>query len=280
MFGIKSLRARLTVFGLTAALAATTASATMAETVTFASFQPSNTTPANPFKYDQNGQKASPGGGISYFVTNTAPLRDPSDNVPPLNVTPTAIPVDFSFSNSNIFTAGLNPALLGTQAARLTLETRSIQGVNVFGGFAIQQQMYGTLEIRRVTPLLGKDLLLKVVFGSAGDPNSGGRYSGIIGAQTTGLAADEALGETVTFSSDFIDFAALGTFDQNMNLNFTSARPRLAINALTNFFQSHTASGSGTFSADAVPEPGTIACALTGIAFAVVGFRRRRVANA
>lgn len=265
----RTLRPRRIVLGLFAALvAATTTSAVQADPVTFASFQPNILTPANPFKYTSSGTAGS--GGLSQFVTNTTPISGG-------NMTPTAIDVDFNYVGGNAFTAGLPAALLGAQAAKLTLNAQSDVGVAVFGGFAVQQHMTGTLEIRRTTPYMGKDLLLRVDFGVTGDPNSGGRYQGTLRGQTSALAADEDLGETVVFTSDFIDFT--GATSKNMISSFTSVNPRFLKDLISQFYVSHTAQGAGTFSAQAVPEPGTIAAALTGVAFAGLALARRRAAK-
>ena len=260
-------RAVLSLF--VAVVAATTTSAVQADPVTFASFQPNNLTPANPFKYDSAGTAGA--GGLSKFVTNTTPLGGGGDMVP------TAIDVDFNYLENNPFTAGLPAALLGVQAAKLTLDAQSEVGVAVFGGFAVQQHMRGSLEIRRTTPFLGQDLLLRVDFGVPANPNSGGRYQGTLRGQTSALAADEDLGETVIFTSDFIDFT--GALSKNMISSFTSVNPRFLKDLVSQFYVSHTAQGAGTFSAQAVPEPGTIACALTGVAFAGVALIRRRMAK-
>ena len=267
------------VLGLFVALAMT-ASAAKADSVTFATFQ--ETDNGNEFKYDTNGGNAG-AGGLSYFVTNKTPLNPnpgnlPSPNGTGSNVTPQSIDVNFAYVLGTPFTTGLAAPLQGNQAAKMTLSAVGDIGVVVFGGFAIQQHMAGFLEIRRTTAYLGKDLLLRVDFGILGDPSSGGRYQGTINGQTVTLAADKALGEYVKFSSDFIDFT--GSFDDNMSLTFTSVTPRLVRDAVSRFFKPHTEHGTGSFGAALiVPEPGTIACALTGIVFAGVAVLRRRAAK-
>jgi len=250
------LRPGLIALGLFAAM---TASVVNADTVTFASFKPSSTTPANPFTYTSSGQAGL--GGLATFQTAT-------------------IPVDFSFAPGNPFTTGLAAALLGTQNAKLTLTANSEQGVTIFGGLAFQQHMYGTLEIRRATPYLGKDLLLKIEFGQQSNINSGGLYFGVPNGSTSTLSADQRNNDYVKFTSDFIDFAGLNATDENMSLTFTSVNPGLIRNNLSKFFVNHTGTGTGSFAATAsVPEPASIAAALTGVAFAGLAVIRRRTAK-
>lgn len=253
------LRPGRMIFGLIALFATTAA---QADTVTFAQFQQQTST--NSFSYSGTGV-AGQSGGLTKFVSSTT-----GGNAA------VGIGVNFAYVPGTVFTTGLAPALLGNQAATLTFDAQSTQAVVSFGGFAIQQQMYGVMEFRRNTPVMGKDLLLRVEFGRSNDPNAGGRYQGALQGQTSSLFADETLGEYVRFSSDFIDFSqAVGS---NIALSFSSVTPRLLINNVSKFFRDHTASGTGTFAADlnVVPEPGTIACALTGLAFAGIAVIRRR----
>ena len=150
-------------------------------------------------------------GGVSYFFTNPNP-------VPPVGPTssPAGIGANFRYVLGTPFTTGLAAALQGNQAATLTLDVQSTQNVVVFGGFAIQQEMIGSLIIRRNTPYLGKDLLLRVDFTA--------KYQGTNGGSLSNLAADVSVGDSVTFSSDFISFS--GSSEENMNLAFTSVSPQ------------------------------------------------------
>lgn len=257
------LRPGLLALGLFALLTSTVAHA---DTVTFASFKPNgklppdpNATPANPFTYTSTGIGGA--GGLASFSTAT-------------------IPVDFSFAAGNAFTNAIPAAVLGLQDARLTMTANSEQKVVVAFGLAFQQHMYGTLEIRRATPYLGKDLLLKVEFGRSSDTNSGGLYFGVPNGSTSSLSADQRNNDYVNFSSDFIDFTSLGAIDENMSLTFTSVNPGLIVDNISKFFKDHTATGTGSFAATAsAPEPATIACALMGAAFAGIGVIRRRNAK-
>ena len=255
---------RLTVFGLIAVLGVMSSSAAKADTVTFATYESKQT--GNSFKYDSAGVAGQ--GGTSYLLTNNTPTGTPAGSG---GLTPTAINVNFRYVAGTIFTAGLNPLLLGNQDATLALSTTSQTGVIVFGGFAIQQNLQGSLEIRRTVPLLGKDLLLRVDFNA--------RYQGQNGGQTSTLAADATLGETIMFSSDFIDFSA--STGQNMSNTFTSVTPKFIKDLVSQFFRPHTAHGTGSFAADtAVPEPGTIAGAFAGLLFAGLAVVRRRAKTA
>ena len=256
---------KLTVFGLLAVFGLLSSSAVKADSVTFASFE--EKTLGNEFKYDSTGVAGS--GGNSYFLTNTTPLGTSAGSG---GLTPTPIDVNFRYVASTIFTAGLNPLLLGNQDARLTLNVTSATGVIVFAGFAFQQNMLGSLEIRRTVPLLGKDLLLRVDFN--------GRYQGTNGGQTSSLQADATLGDSVTFTSDFVNFS--GATGQNMANSFTSVTPLFIKDLISKFFTPHTAHGTGSFAANnaIVPEPGTIVGAFAGLLFAGLAAVRRRAKTA
>jgi hypothetical protein len=226
-------------------------SSAKADTVTFASFQEHNT--GNEFQYSSTGVAGS--GGLSTF-----------------NLSPPSIAVDFLFLPNTVFTSGLNPVLTGqTLAAHMTMGVTSPTGVVIFGGFAFQQNMNGAISFSLDTPVDGKTNLLTI--------NFNGVLSGINGGHTATLGADSALGDVITFTSDFISFTSAQ--EENMSLTFTSILDVFTRDKDSHFYQNFTAHGTGSFAGSVVPEPSTLAGAFAGVALAGLAVvRRRRAAQA
>lgn len=240
---------RRAVFGLLAVFGALVVTSAKADSVTFATFAEKNIT--NEFQYKTTGKAGL--GGLATF-----------------DLAPPSIGVNFRYVPATVFTAGLPVGLLGNQDAHMRLVTTSATAVTVFGGFAFQQNFTGFLEITRDTPFAGMSKLLRVDFT--------GTLLGLNGGVTASLGADVALGDTVTYSSDFISFA--NSTNENMSLTFTSILPQFIKSAATGFFVPFTAYGTGSFAAFVVPEPTTLAGALGGLALAGLTVIRRRSTKA
>ena len=239
---------RRTVFGLLAVFGSLLVSSAKADSVTFATFAEKSTT--NEFQYKTTGTAGA--GGLATF-----------------DITGPSVGVNFRYVPATVFTAGLPAALLGNQDAHMKFVATSASAVTVFGGFAFQQNFTGYLEITRDTAFGGLSNLLRVDFT--------GTLLGLNGGSTSSLGADVALGDTVTYTSDFINFGALNTTNENTSLTYTSILPMFIKSAVTGFFVPFTAYGTGSFAAaTAVPEPTTMAGALGGLALAGLAVIRRR----
>jgi hypothetical protein len=225
---------------------------------TFAQFQEAVSGPgANQFAYLDNGTNAE-------LVTDSGAPGTP-------------IPATFSY----LGLPGLPAALQGPQSATVRLVSSTTSPVmtalagtvgsqEITGATGLNLGLVNSLEIERTTPIGGLSNLLTVTF-------SGAVFGGISG-RTPQLSANASLGDTVTYSSDFLSFA--GTSLQNFSVTFSSWTTNsdgngLEINPADNFFSSATAAGTGTF-AVAVPEPTMLSLGI----FGVVGMlaRRRRTA--
>jgi hypothetical protein len=172
--------------------------------------------------------------------------------------------------------AGSLPSdLTGVQTATLSMtSSTSAPVMQAFGGTFDQQAIDGSgviktdvIKITRTTPAaegIGtKTNLLTVTFT--------GHLSGPDGGTTPSLSADTALKDTVTYSSDFLSFAA--TTQQDFNVAFSSWAPLitpptgLGVNSDT-FFNSATAAGAATFdfqgASSVIPEPTSLPTAIFG----------------
>lgn len=227
------------------------------QTTTFAQFLQSTT--GNPFSFSNNGTNAT------FSTTN--------------------LPVDFRYS-PGLF-AGLSSDLQGFQSARLTLTagtTQSATSSTSSTGVDLAQPFNApleTLSITRTSPASSgngtRTNLLTISFS--------GILSGQSGASSANLNASTGGGDTVTFSSDFLDFSQ--TTIRDMTLAFTSLNPALGLgtaNGGLQFLQSFVAAGTGTFSSNpvptvVVPEPTTTALllGLAPLGLVVLRARRRRL---
>ncbi len=235
-------------------------SASQASLVAFASFQERFL--GNNFKYTSSGH-AGFGGSSSLFTTSVD------------GTTADVIPVTFAYVAATDFTLGLSQSLLGNQSATLKLDLNSGSNVVGFGGFTSQSGHIGSLEIRRLIPYLGHDLLLKAQFT--------GVYYGRAYGQTSDLSADRSLGDWVNFSSDFIDFSQAQ--NEHLSLSFSALDPFLGPDQFSGFYAPHSSFGTGSFaggtpdlapSSFPAPEPTTLCAALAGIAIGAFVRSRRR----
>jgi len=192
------------------------------------------------------------------------------------------VPIDFEFESG---AGSLATTLPGMQNATITMtSTTNSQVVTAFAGaFAEQAFPTGftnTIAITRTTPASvgtgAKTNLLTVTYT--------GTLEGAIGGTTPQLDADTALGNTVTYSSDFLSFA--GATQEDFNVAFSSWAPLvtpptgLGINA-DNYFNSATAAGAATFdfagTATVIPEPASMSTLMFGaLALLLMGGRKFR----
>lgn len=229
---------------MSAVLGLLCAAPAFASTITFAQF--SQAVAGNQFTFTNNTA-----GGFSTFTAS--------------------VPVNFEF----LF-PGLSGDLTGPQAATLTMTavtTVPAQSINIPFAFLAQPfNVLSTLAIVRNAPAtLGDNSrtnLLTVDFT--------GFITGAPGAGSGNLNGDTAIGTTVNYSSDFLDFS--NTSARNFALSFSSITPALAIDG--SFLRSFSTAGTGTFASNplplitAIPEPGTMAA--LGMGLALMGVMRRR----
>jgi hypothetical protein len=223
----------------------------------------SQTSSAAPTTFAQFNEAGSVPNLFSYID-----VTPPGDNTPrgELISSPTAtqtaangtvgIPVTFTFLNIPTLPA----ALQGVQNAVLTLTSSTESTVQTLGGGPfLEQTLTGAptsdvLAITLDTPVDGDSNLLTLDFT--------GNIFGAMLSRTPQLSGDTALGDTVTYSSDFVTFA---NSVQDYSLTFSSwttnsSNAGLSVDSADNFFQSATAAGAGTFDATVVvPEPSTLA---------------------
>lgn len=252
---------------LAAGVLFTLPSALRASVVTFAQFQEATTQPdANDFAYINNDAPAT--------VASAELVTDPA------GVPGAAVPVVFSFLSE----AGLPPDLQGAQDATLSLTSSTTSGVQTgFSGTIGDQQILGD------GPLLD---VLTITRDTAAAEGNGSRtnlltmtFSGTLLGELDGLtpqlSGNSNLGDTVSYTSDFLNF--VGATEGNYSLAFSSWITNadgngLEIDDTDNYFNSATAAGVGTFDANGttvvtVPEPATTA--LAAGAFLPIMLRRR-----
>jgi hypothetical protein len=226
-------------------LGAATANAA-AVPVTFAqAIESSASTNSNVFAYNNNGT-----GSDAEFGTSAGGALG------------AAVPISFVFLPA----AGTLPDdLTGIQDATISMTSSTTsQTTTAFGGTFAEQAITGdgtvtdTIKITRSSAAAegagAKTNLLTVTF--TGD------LSGPIGGPTPDLSADTGLGNTVTYSSDFVSFAP--STQQDFNLALSSWDPLvtpptgLAVNS-DGYFNSATAAGAATFdfqeAGAPIPEP-------------------------
>jgi len=197
-----------------------------------------------------------------------------------------AVPISFTF----LAGAGLLPAdLTGIQDATISMTSSTLStATTAFGGTFADQPITGlgsvvdTIKIIRTSSANegagSRTNLLTVTFT--------GNLDGAVGGTTPSLNANSALGDTVTYSSDFLSFAQ--STQQDFNLAFSSWDPLvtppsgLGINP-DNYFNSATAAAAGTFdfagSATVIPEPAMLQTLVLGGLVVLAGRSRRRPAR-
>jgi hypothetical protein len=236
--------------------------------VTFAqAIESSANTNSNVFAYNNNGA-----GGDAEFGTSLSggPIG-------------AAVPISFSF----LPTVGTLPSdITGIQDATISMTSSTTSAATTaFGGTFADQPITGggtvtdTIKITRSTPAAegagSKTNLLTVTFT--------GHLYGAVGGPTPTLSADTGLGDTVTYTSDFMSFAP--STQQDFNLALSSWDPLvtpptgLAVNS-DGYFNSATAAGAATFdfqeSGAPIPEPTSLGVLGLGGLLLLSGRRLRR----
>jgi hypothetical protein len=207
----------------------------------------------------------------SFSFTNTG-------TAPPPNPTFTAVsaPVTFSYSGIDNLPSDLQP----TQNATLTMTVIASDIATKVGG-TLFQPLAGMITFTRDAPAMegagGKTNLLTVNFTANNSPMNG-TSNGHSASLSTSSTSD-----TVSFSSDFLDFS--GSTETDLSIGFTSLSPALGINLVNNFLNSFSASGNGSFDSDpaptvnqeSLPEPSTylLISAAAGVAVLIARLRHR-----
>ncbi len=188
----------------------------------------------------------------------------------PFTFTNNGTSATFSGTVMGNFTFLLPGLPTGPQSVTITLTSTALNPATAAGPFLFQPIDGGmnTISFTRVSD--GANLLTVTFTGT---------MSGFDGDNSATLGANTAFGDTVNFSSDFLDFSA--TTARNMSLT-ESLDPAYTQNA-NGFLDDFTADLTGGFSATpnplVVPEPGSIALVSVGALGLIACGRRRRRAG-
>jgi len=256
------------VFAATAVMAACVTPA-KADLTTFASFNLRGGA-ANPFTY------TNASGPNSTFTLVT-----------------TQIPVTFTYQVPNGFGAAGTPidAVL-TFSAQVNGVVTKADGSALTGSpanTAVKQMLKNvtfTFTSLSAGNLPGTDLLTTTA--------STGALTGVIGGRTLNFNGDTGLGNSVNYSSDFLNFS--NTIEQDFSFGFTSLKTigtngALSVKTTGNLangkgnFNPFTTSGGGTFDSDPAPlapspEPAPVAAFLIGgMGLALLAFRGRKASR-
>jgi len=218
------------------------ASRLSAQTITFAQFTQVNSEKSLVFDTTQTGS-------ASFETADTT----------------AGVDVKFLYNSQLNFTGPLS-ALIGEQDARFTLQSVALAPARTCysGGFNIQPIDSGVIEFRRVTPIEGKDLLLRIQFS--------GVYLVDFGSSGSLLAAEND-DSKITYTSDFLTFDP--TASENWSLGLSGVSP-VTIQCSNQLLSNFTASTAGTFDALAtpIPEPAAYGVILgLAVLLVVVGHR-------
>ena len=173
---------------------------------------------------------------------------------------------------------GLPADLQGVQACTISMTASTTDTTTPEGAVQDEQIFNGsgtfsdTLSITRDTPAAegngARTNLLTLTFS--------GPLEGRIGGSTPSLSGNTSLGDTVTYTSDFVTFAE--STQQDFEMAFSSWTPALALAGDGNFTAA-TAAGAGTFDFSAgsviVPEPTQMPWVVLGLGLALTRVRRR-----
>lgn len=218
-------------------------SISQAATVSFASFDP---------KISGNNYKFTNSGASSSFGLNGLSV----------------LPVNFQYKVSN-----------GTGLVNTVIDADLTISADVNGtaaqafGTDFQSMKNVSMQFKAVSPIMGLSNLLTITTASTG------LLSGRDGGATVNFNGDTSAGDTVVFTSDFLDFSQ--TINRNFALSFVAANPSLSING-NGYLNTFTIAGNGTFASDpqpnsTVPEPGSIAMLVgSGVTGSLAVVRRRR----
>jgi hypothetical protein len=178
---------------------------------------------------------------------------------------------DLSGAPAASFTAGgsytiLSATYLGIIPMLTTVNLNATAAAApVFSGTTVTQAFSGTLSFTRVIP--GPANALTITFTNA-------IFSAQQNTEAPTLSADDHLGATIFYSSDFADLSTV--INKNFSLSFSSASTPLTFDFGLQQLPSSQLSGVGTFAATAVPEPSTWAFMVIGVAAIGMSLRSRR----
>lgn len=218
-----------------------TAPRAQAAPVTFATFNQVNTS-VNPLSFTNNTSS----GTLSYD---------------------SAVPINFNFTSQSGLSTVTHQAIV--QIAGVTNQAATGGGAL---GALINQQLTGPNIILITDSATGKNLLTVSFTGA---------ISGHQGANNAQFAGDQSIGDTVTFSSDFLTFAP-GQNSFTMSLgNLSPTTLSIGAGGLLNSFLANM-TGQFTAGLGAVPAPASVVTFSTGLAGAVVlaRWRRKRLLHA
>jgi hypothetical protein len=181
-------------------------------------------------------------------------------------------PVKAKFNTTgatNVFLASNLGTLISPTFAKVSL-TATATSLPTLSGSAVTQLFSGTLAVTLLAPQMGLSgpsvNALTVNF-------TNGILVGDLGSGASALRANEDLGSSIIYVSDFADLSE--TRDEDFSLSFSGASVPFTMvgSRLVNF----RTSGSGTFAAN-VPEPTTWGMTIGGFALIGAAMRRRRAA--
>ena len=178
--------------------------------------------------------------------------------------------------------------LQGAQAAHVSLSATTTQWIATAGSLLVQPLNTLSISFTRDEAYHGLTNLLTVNV----TPSSASLY-GTRGGRTTTLTADNspAVGDVITYSSDFIAFSS--NYEADLALEFTSGTPCVtnysspginctAGGSIMHFLHTLTMAGSGSFASAPLPsplfgtpEPGTLISIGAGFVIVFAGLRRR-----
>ena len=168
----------------------------------------------------------------------------------------TSVPVSFDFTTPT----GLSTA---DRPATLTISTNSSPTPAAISGGLISQPVNPAVTFTFTETATGKNLLTAVVSGLLEGTNNG---------PTASLSGSASLGDTVTFTSDYLTFTTPSSNSALFGLSALSAPLSIGPGGFVNSF---LADLNGSFVANAVPEPALVTITVTAGALMI----RRRRAN-
>ena len=234
----------------------TAASPSAAVITTFAAFSPA--TPTRNLLWTKVGTN---GGTLVSISTGSASTLG-------------AAHVKFSFLQP-----ALAPAVTGVKALFLFSGTSAAGNpADLSGGFLFQDLTSGSFSFTSSTNIMVGSHLYLAGSNLLSGTFVGGGIAGGNGATSGGVSASTSGGDTITYTSDFLNFSS--TVSRDWALAFTAANPILARASATSSLRTFRATTGGNFGSDPVPltfvpEPGVWAMLIAGLGLVGVQMRRR-----